>query len=248
MLISCNILPGYKLKANDGDFGNVTDLLFDDKHKIIRYFVIDCGSWLQKNEVLLSPIAFEEPDHENFTISTILSKNSIENSPSVETRPPVSKQAQNSLAAYYDWPIFWKTAPYEHLQGYEDSNADLKGEDEGQLQSLQEIKGYAIQCDEGNLGHVEELIVDTETWTLRYLTIDTGNWLPGKKVIISIDWLTDISWKEQKACLNLSKMDVRNAPVYDPGTPINREFESEVYDYYGRPSYWSEAGTLSLYE
>ncbi|MEZ6046428.1 MAG: PRC-barrel domain-containing protein [Planctomycetaceae bacterium] len=247
MLISCNILPGYQLKAIDGDFGTVTDLLFDDKHKIVRYFVIDCGNWLQKKEVLLSPVAFEAPDHDSFSISTILSRKAIEDSPCIETRPPVSKQAQNTLADYYDWPMFWSTIPHEHLQ-YSEGTEFIRNSHEDQLRSLNEIKGYSIQCDEGELGHIEELIVDTDSWTLRYVTIDTGRWLPGKKVIIGIDWLTRISWEEQKAYLDLSKTQVRNAPLYDPRTPVNREFEKEIYDYYGRPTYWKEAGTLSLYE
>ncbi|MAT13943.1 MAG: hypothetical protein CMJ46_01580 [Planctomyces sp.] len=244
MLISGNILLGYKVKAVDGEFGKITDLLFDDQNKMVRYFVINCGNWLNKDEVLLSPVAFETPDHEDFTISTILSRHAISNAPSINTKPPVSKQDESALARYFDWPMFWSRIPSSRQEIHESP----EGQVEGHLRSLKEVKGYTIHCPQGDLGHVEEMIVDTETWALRYLAIDTGNWLPGKRVIIGIDWLSEISWEEQHAYIELSRDDVQNAPIYDPRTPINRDYEAEVYDYYGRPTYWSQAGTYSLYE
>ncbi|QDU80029.1 PRC-barrel domain protein [Polystyrenella longa] len=250
MLISCNILPGYKLKAIDGDFGTITDLLFDDENKMIRYFVVNCGGWLNREEVLLSPVAFEEPDHEAFTISTILSKHAIEDAPAIESNPPVSKQSQSDLADYFDWPMFWSHIPEQlsHRLSFDESEVEAGESHDMHLRSLKEIRGYTIKCNEGDLGHVEELIVDTDTWTLRYLTIDTGVWLPGKKVIIGIDWLSDICWEEQSASIDLSREQVKDAPIYNPRSPINREYETKVYDYYGRPTYWSKAGTYSLYE
>jgi hypothetical protein len=85
---------------------------------------------------------------------------------------------------------------------------------------------------------VEDFIIDDATWTIRYIVIDTRNWLPGKKVLVHPDWIDSVSWPEARVKIDLTAEQVRNSPEYDPSAPVNREYEMLLYDYYGRPKYW----------
>ena len=85
------------------------------------------------------------------------------------------------------------------------------------------MSGHHIQAGDGELGHVEDFIVDEETWAIRYLIIDTRNWWPGKKVLISPQWIERVSWSETKVFTNLLRETIRQSP----------EYTEEISDYPG---------------
>ena len=105
------------------------------------------------------------------------------------------------------------------------------------LRSAKILKGLDISARDGELGEVEELIVDDEDWTIRYMVVDTGRWLPGRKVIISPQWISEKDMAQGRVVVDLSQSSVRNSPVYDPDT-LDRDYEDRLYEYYGREKYW----------
>jgi hypothetical protein len=106
------------------------------------------------------------------------------------------------------------------------------------LRSTREIIRYDIEAEDGEIGHVEDFIVDIKDWVIRYFALDTRDFLPGKKVIISPDWIKDIEWSESKVSISMSQAAIRGCPEYNPSIPINIEYEERLYDYYGKPKYW----------
>jgi hypothetical protein len=86
---------------------------------------------------------------------------------------------------------------------------------------------------------VEDFIVITDDWIIRYIIVDTKNWLPGKKVILSPEWIEDISWADSSVTISMTKAAIEESPEYDPSLPINIEYEARLYDYYGQPKYWA---------
>jgi hypothetical protein len=100
------------------------------------------------------------------------------------------------------------------------------------------VTGYRIHASDGDIGHVADFIVDTEDWAIRYLVVDTHNWLPGRKVLVSPAWVKQVSWDERHLHLDLSRQEIRGSLAFDPSAPVNREYEARLYDYYGRPKYW----------
>jgi hypothetical protein len=85
---------------------------------------------------------------------------------------------------------------------------------------------------------VDDFVADDDGWTIRYMVVDTHNWLPGRKVLISPQWVEKVSWEESKVYLNLTREKVRQSPEFDPSAPVSREYEEVLFDYYGRPKYW----------
>ena len=113
-----------------------------------------------------------------------------------------------------------------------------KNSEDKHLRSMDEVIGYHIQTLDGWLGHVADFIINDETWTIRYIVVDTRNWLPGKKVLLSPNWIDATNWAQRKVHLDVTSQQVRDCPEYDPAAPVNREYEARLYDFYGRPKYW----------
>ena len=148
---------------------------------------------------------------------------------------------------YYGWPLYWgntyigpANAPANLAAATARHHAvePEEKECESNLRSIKEIKGYRIHALDGDIGHVSDCIVDTSSWALRYLAVDTGHWLPGKKVLIAPRWVEYVHWDEAAVGVRMQREEVRNSPPYDPEEPVNREYEERLYDYYGRPKYW----------
>ncbi len=102
------------------------------------------------------------------------------------------------------------------------------------------MHGYHIQAHDGELGHVEDLIVDTGEWKIRYLVVDTRNFWPGKKVLLAPDWIREIVWDTQRVQVDLAREAIRQGPEYQPDRLLDREYEEELHTHLGRPGYWEK--------
>jgi hypothetical protein len=251
MLRSLKELRGYTIHATDGNIGKAHDLYFDDEHWVLRYLVVDTGGWLSGRRVLISPVALGQPDWQAHWFPVLLTKTQVEHSPDIDTDRPVSRQQEHALHSYYRWPIYWAHSPLvsagtplvmppETLHP-EKSEEEASGEeDQGDvhLRSIREVIGYNIHARDGEIGHVEDFIADDDTWVIRYLVVDTRKVLPGKKVLVSPQWIERVSWRASEVYMDLAQESIRNHPEYDPSEPVNRAYEERLYDYYGRPKYW----------
>jgi hypothetical protein len=261
MLRSMNTMMGFKIAALDDDIGKVDDFYFDDTIWTTRYLVVQTGNWLQDRRVLVSPAVIDPPLWERELLPTRLSSNQVEQSPPIDLDKPVSQQMLEDLHHYYGWPDYWGGNPMltgtpgsmysywvamaqaEEMRRQEKARRTDETDDAGDqadphLRSARAVKGYRIQTLDGEIGHLDDLFVDEASWFIRYLLIDTGNWLKGHKVLISPDWVDDISWAESQIRVTVTQEKVRSSPEYDPKGPINRQYEGLLYDHYEFPGYW----------
>jgi hypothetical protein len=245
MLIKAKSLRGYKLHSRDGEIGKVEEFYFDDKHWAIRYLVADTGGWLTGREVLISPFALGDINTEKQDIAINLTKKQIEGSPSLETDKPVSRQFEQDYYGYYGWPLYWG-GPYmwgaypsieRDREKWRDHNEGGKPWD-AHLRSSRTVSTYDIQAADGELGHVGDFVIDDQTWAIRYIIIDTRNWWPGKKVLVSPKWIERVSWNESKVFVNLSRETIKRSPEYTEESLLNRDYETRLHRHYGRKGYW----------
>jgi hypothetical protein len=253
MLRSVEELHNYVLEAEDGKIGRCKDFLFDDVHWTIRYMVADTGKWLPGRKVLISPLSLGDPNWAARQLPVKLTKKQIENAPPIDHDAPVSRLHEQKYFDYFRWPYYWvggdiwgpvhipyvppPPMPKEELQKIRQEQENIHPED-SHLRSVKEINGYHIQAEDGEIGHVKDFIIEDDVWTIRYMIVDTRNWLPGRKVLVSPGWINSISWAENKVGVDLAVEAIRNGPAYDPSAPVNREYEVRLYDFYGRPKYW----------
>ena len=245
MLRSIKSLKGYKIGAKDGPLGKVDDFLFHDSSWIIRYLVVDTGSWFPGRKVLLSPVSLEQPVAQVKMLPVDLTREQVKNSPDIEMDKPISRQAEIELHKYYDWTPYWVrggfAAPVIEPSSEEKKKAVIAAKEkvDSSLRSAQEVIGYRIHANDGDIGHVEDFILEDESWIIRYLVVNTKNWLPGSNVLISPEWIEKISWSDSKVWIDLFRGQIKDSPRYDPSAPINQEYETRLYDFYGRPKYWA---------
>jgi PRC-barrel domain len=237
-------LRGYSIGAKDGDIGSVEDFLFDDKLWTIRYLVADTAKWLPGRKVVISPIAFGrvEPDEKRLTVS--LTKEQVENSPDVDSRN-CSREQERSYYDYYGWPYYWvggdvwgsSTAPGILAAQPGTAPVTREQEDDTHLRSVKEVMDYYIEATDGDIGHVEDFVIDDESWEIRYMVVDTKNWWPGKKVLVSPEWIERVSWSDSRVYVDLSREAIKSGPEFD-AERFNRDYEEKLYKHYNRTGYW----------
>lgn len=247
MLDRAKTLKGYKLHSLDGDIGSVRDFYFDDHHWAVRYLVADTGGWLETRQVLIAPHALTAVDRDEHHIVVNLTKEQIEGSPSLDTDKPVSRQFETAYFGYYEWPMYWGGP---HMWGYyphivhEREFREGATPDEGawdpNLRSVGDMEGYHIQDADGEIGHVDDFIIDDRTWAIRYLVIHTGSWWSGKKVLVSPKWIQRISWNESRVFVSLSREAIKQSPEYTDESLVTRDYEAELHRHYDHEGYWVE--------
>lgn len=259
MLRSVNDLKGFGIVATGGEIGDVEEFYFDDERWAIRYIVVNTGNWLSGRQVLISPFSVTKLDRDNRKLHVALTKDQVEKSPNIDTHKPVSRQMEATYSDYYDYPYYWGGPllwgagehPELAAKQYAAATAnDVTGRlitgaaagrvisEDVHLRSTQEVSTYHIAATDGDIGHAEDFIVEDDNWTIRYLAIDTRNWLPGKTVIVSPQWISLIDWAQGKVHVNLSREGVKQSPEFDSAKLISREYETQLHQHYGQSGYW----------
>jgi uncharacterized protein YrrD len=222
-------LYGKKLSATDGHIGHVTDFYFDDKTWTIRYLVVDTGAWLTGRMVLLTSHAFgpsfgkseTEPD----LLTVNLTRKQIEDSPSIDTQRPVSRQYELEYYRYYGWPAYWEAGGMLGVAGFgapeltpipeKPSHHEHNQKDDIHLRSTQSITGYNIQATDGAIGSVSGFMVDGRNWLIREIVVETGHWLARKEILLLPINIERISYEDSTVTINLTKEDLKQTMTND---------------------------------
>ncbi len=250
MLYTVKALKGYKLDSLDGDIGKVKEFYFDDRHWTVRYLVADTGTWLIDRHVLLSPYALISVDKENKSIVVDLSKKQIADSPSLDSDKPVSRQFEESYYGYYGWPSYWNgsyswgsSSQIERESKNWAASAPCEKSWDAHLRSTFAVSGYNIEALDGEIGHVSDFVIDDDNWTIRYLIVSTGNWWPGKKVLISPEWIQRVSWIDSKVFVKLTREAVKQSPEFTDDALLTREYEIVLHRHYNTKGHWVDVLT-----
>ncbi|MGA2117715.1 MAG: PRC-barrel domain-containing protein [Bryobacteraceae bacterium] len=100
------------------------------------------------------------------------------------------------------------------------------------------LKDFAIRATDGELGTIDDIYFDDETWAIRYLIVDTGGWLGGRRVLISPISVVHTDWEAKRLDVALTKRQVEHSPEIDTHKPVSRQHEAGYFGYYGYPYYW----------
>jgi hypothetical protein len=101
------------------------------------------------------------------------------------------------------------------------------------LRSANEVTGYRIHASDGEIGHVEGFLVEDDDWSIHYLVVDTKNWWPGKKVLISPLSVRKIDWAGRQVTLGADRQRVKDGPAYDPSMTVDPIYEKAFQNHYG---------------
>jgi hypothetical protein len=248
MLRHTSDIKGYSIGAEDGQIGSVVDFLFDDRAWLVRWLVVDVGHILPGRKVLLPPMVLGHVNHVGRQFAVRLTMQEVKDSPDIDTDKSVSRQMEGRVYDYYGWNPYWNSGVYMGgygfagglgasmmaSPGYPDVDRNPEPVGDRHLRSDREVRGYHIHTAEGEIGHLADVLVDDTDWSLRYLVVDTGNWWPGRKVLVSSTAVRSVDWTDRLVNLTVSRQAVKDSPAYDGSEATDRAFEDRFHDYYGR--------------
>lgn len=243
MLRSVKTIFEVKLGALDGEIGHVNDIYFDDETWAVRYLVANTGSWMPGRLVLISPHAIRDLYQGGKILLVNLTRSQIEQSPSLESHKPISRQFEEDYHRHFGWPFYWQGSEIRGMSGFpvvsrssrrlpkqhSTVKARKRKSDEPHLQSAKAIIGLHIQATDETTGHVADFLMEDENWVIQYMLVDSGHWLSGKRVMISPSLINRISWEESKVCLNLTKEGILGSPMFDPAAFGIREHDPRLF-------------------
>jgi uncharacterized protein YrrD len=225
MLRNARDIYGLRLLARDGNIGHVEDIIFDDKSWRLRYLVAKTGTWMIGRQVLIPPPALEGIEWWGVEgVRVNLTKQQIEESPDVSTAEPLSRGVERAYYLHFGWPFYWRDDAVEEPERLLSEN--------NHLQSSREVDSYHVHATDGEIGHVTDLIFDETNWAIRYLVVDTRNWIPGRKVLITPDRVQRATAVDRGLHVNLTRETIKNAPAYDHDAPLDANYESALREYY----------------
>ena len=108
------------------------------------------------------------------------------------------------------------------------------------LRSCKAITGYLIHASDGDIGHVHGMLIDDETWAVRYLVVNTSNWWGGHQMLVAPEWIESVTWANRTVSVKLTRQAVKDAPAFEPTGTLTREDEARLHAHYGRSGYWME--------
>jgi sporulation protein YlmC with PRC-barrel domain len=253
MLQVISALEGFAIEATDGRIGTVVDFLFDDASWKVRWLVVDCGSWLKGRKVLIHPSAVSYASLEDEQFEVRLTKAQVEDGPALLEHQPVSLQMESRSYDYYGWDPQWRapylggvtgamaspimTLPYLGLQLRDEPRTHVASSEEcdPHLRSIVEVNGYHIHAIDGEIGHVQDFMLDNEDWRLHYFIVDTSNWWFGKRVLIASQAVARVDWPDRQVQLDVSREKVKLSPPWDPLVAFNEIYRTHLHKHYGWP-------------
>lgn len=238
-MYTASSIKGSAIEARDGAIGTVKDFLFQDNSWAVRWIVVDAGTWLSSRQVLLLPSQVGAVDVKRRQFDVRLTRQQVKDSPPIETEQPVSRQMEKDLHRYYQADPYWGAvynpvgvmampgvvgvpplAPPAPPEGLVEDFP--RGEGDPYLRSVEAVTGYHIHARDGEIGHVDDFVIDDAGWRIPQLVVDTKNWWPDKKVLIPTSTVRDIVWDDKLVYLALSRGQIKDGPIYDPSRPISR--------------------------
>lgn len=206
MLRSLYVMLDYHIQATNGEIGRVQDFLFDEESWLVRYLVVELGSWGRGERVLVVPFALASSEWESKRLSVRLTLEQVRESPPIELDKPISMQRVAGLAE-----------PGSHLR------------------SMREVFGYKILAEGGELGSIEDFIAEDTSWVIHNLVVGLAAG-PIRSVLISPEAIRSLSWHAKSAWINRPLPELTLGPEFDPASPVNTDVDNRDYDYYGRPA------------
>ncbi|OQA70242.1 MAG: PRC-barrel domain protein [Firmicutes bacterium ADurb.Bin262] len=248
MLVNTKLLKGFRLHCTDGEIGTVKDFIFCENDWAVRYLAIETGSWLMDRQVLIPIRSLTEFDGKAGVFSVNLTRQQVESSPPLYLNEPITTPFEEQYHQYYGLPSYnipvntWLPIPAimsdsavmkEAVQG--DKNLQPG------LHSTESVRDRRLQATDGEIGYISDLILDDESWAVRYFVVNTHSWLPGRKVLIAPDWIDFIGPEATPVSVKVLREQVRKSPEYTDACELNRDYEEALHEHYKCKGYWDVA-------
>jgi hypothetical protein len=247
MLWNVSVIKGYAVTGNDGLFGTASDFLFDDASWKMRWLVVETGDWYSGREALIPISVLGRPDPALRRLPVSLTMQQAQGCPNIEQDLPFSRQAEASFSYHGRKPYrarscfdgaleasFVPSPQRGEARVRDPRTATPPGKtNDHHLRSVEEIIGYHVHATDGEIGHVDDFLAEETGWQIRSIKVNTRNWIPGARVLVSPQSVSMIAWFERLVFLDVERQKVRHGPPYDPLITVDGRYTaslSRLYD------------------
>ncbi len=203
-----NALVGSPIIATDGETGSIRNFLFDDRSWKIRYLVVDVGSWLKRQDVVIPVTALDQPDWVNKTFRAHLTKKQMADSPDVDAEKPVSRQQEIAMAEYFGPLACWVDREFGLSSIPTGASYPVHTAEDLHLRCSSHMLAYHVWATDGDFGTLEGFVMDEASWHLGYLDVKSGDWLQNRSVLVPTDWVQSVSWPDFRVYLDHTKAGI----------------------------------------
>ncbi len=113
------------------------------------------------------------------------------------------------------------------------------------LTPFQTLRGCTLAASDGDIGEVREFYFSDDNWRVRYLVVETGSWLSGRRVLIIPDVLGEVDAQSGAIAIKLTREEVRNSPPLESDKPVSRQHEQDLHVHYDWNPYWVVPGAAA---
>jgi len=216
-----------RIDAADGKVGTVHDLYFDENTWTVRYIVVETGTWLSGRKVLVAPESIVKPWHHQPAIAVQLTTEQIRSSPDLDTSMPISRAAEELLHRHYQWTPYWDSTigsspatPTSSAstvkEDREDAGKTAKDLVDQRLRSANELAGYHVKAADGEVGQVEDLVLDDDLSRILFLVVEVKGVLFGKKVLAGPSLISRVDETDLTVHVDGNRQALKNAQEYNP--------------------------------
>ena len=248
MLHLARKINGATIRGLDDELGTLADFYFEESRWAVRYLIVDTGTWLNRRYVPISPMAVRGPWN-RAEIQVHVTRDQVRESPEIDLSVLEREGEGRLLnhyrhPHYWDstgvWGVFDTPAAlvstvtppaadatpvagnglYRESAGRSTpaSDASVSSEVE-RLRSTNESTGYHIHATDGEIGHVDDFLIGDNSWCVRYLLVDTSNWLGGKSVVVSTSAVRHIDRENGVLRVDVSREAILTSPSFDSIAP-----------------------------
>ena len=224
MLHLAHKISGAAVRGTDGDIGTLEDFYFEEDRWTVRYLLVDTGKWFSGKRVLISPMSVSG-EWGRKGVPLKLTKEQVWNSPEIKESGDLSPESESQVLTYYGYPDYWGSAslwgnfdsPTALVSGIPidaASVAEKKGIDPEarHLRSVKKSTGYHLHARNGEIGHVDDFLIGEDSWRIRYLLVDTSNWIGGRSVIVSPETVESIDKDRGQLYVAADREAIKQAP------------------------------------
>ncbi|MBI2513560.1 MAG: SRPBCC family protein [Opitutae bacterium] len=241
-LIGARKLATAEVRARDGVVGTVDDLLLDDAMWTVRYLIVDTGVWLAGRRVLLAPLAVNGHAADSNSLNVGLTREQIRTSPLSSPVEEVTRADEARLHEHYRWPPYWVATPMAGgivppPAAFERPEPRREPPPAGDphLHSARHVRGYHVVATDGDIGAVEDFLVEPRSWRVAFVIVDTNGWLPGGKALLEPHTIDRVSRTEAKVFVHESRAVVKTHPPYSPDQVLDAEYLTGLQRHFQHP-------------
>ena len=102
------------------------------------------------------------------------------------------------------------------------------------------LRGLRVMNAGEAVGHVDEFYFDDQSWRIRYLVLDVGSWLSGRKVLVSPATIVSLEWDAKSMNIKATKDEIRKSPDVSTELPVALVLEAQIHRHFAWDYYWPE--------